>query len=329
MPVSTETFLTACFTTTFLYPTRSRSAMSLIVTGSVGIDTIETPDGQRRENVLGGSCAYFAAAASFYTKTAVSGVVGSDFPRAFREILEGFRVDLAGLEVREGKTFRWGGKYLGNMDSRETTFVELNVLGEEPAAIPEAQRSTEYIFLANASPKSQLAQLAHFPKRKLVVADTMDLWIEQEQEALLELIAKVDGLLLNYDEAEQLTGKRNTVAAAKELLTLGPRFVVVKKGEHGCLFAHEEGIGALPAYPAERVVDPTGAGDSFGGGMMGYLAAHEGDPARFDVLREALAHATIMASFTIEAFSLDRLQAVTREELEERLAEYKRMLRLA
>lgn len=299
--------------------------MDLVVAGSFGIDTVETPAGEKRENVLGGSCAYFAAASSFYTKTAVSGVVGEDFPEKFTETLKGFDIDLTGLEQREGKTFRWGGKYLGNMDDRETTFVELNVLGERPAAIPEAHRTAGFLFLANASPTNQRLQLKHFTKPKLVVADTMNLWIEHEHDELIELIKEVDGLVLNSDEAEQLTGKRNTVAAAKHLLDLGPSFVVVKKGEHGCLFAHKEGIGALPAYPAEQVVDPTGAGDSFAGAMMGFLASHE-KPRSFAALKESLAHATVMASFTIEAFSLERLQSLTKEELDARLAEYQRML---
>ncbi|MBR9692830.1 sugar kinase, partial [Candidatus Woesearchaeota archaeon] len=187
----------------------------------------------------------------------------------------------------------------------------------------------EFIFLANASPTNQRAQLKQFPKRKLVVADTMNLWIENEHDELIKLIKEVDGLVLNYDEAEQLTGKRNTVAAAKHLLELGPRFVVVKKGEHGCLFAHKDGIGALPAYPAEKVVDPTGAGDTFAGGMMGFLAAQDSDdPASFENIRASLAHGTIMASFTIEQFSLERLQELKKEELETRFKEFTKMLHL-
>lgn len=303
--------------------------MSLVVTGSIGIDTVETPDGERREEVMGGSCAYFAAASSIYAKTRMVAVAGDDFPAGHRATLERFGIDLAGLEIRKGKTFRWGGRYLENMDRRETLFTDLNVLGGEPARIPEAYKDSSFVFLANAPPAVQHAMLREFPRRKLAVADTMDLWIGSARDELIALIREVDGLVLNYDEAEEFTGKRNTVAAAKEILALGPRFVVVKKGEHGCLFVHRDGIGALPAYPAERVVDPTGAGDTFAGGMMGFLAAQDAeDPGSFESVRMALAHGTVMASFTIEAFSLERLERLTKEELSARLDEYERMLHL-
>lgn len=306
--------------------------MDLVVTGSVGIDTIETPDEQRVENLLGGSCAYFAAAASFYTRPGIVAVVGSDFPAEHRALLEAFNIDTKGLEVREGRTFRWGGRYHENMDERDTLFTELNVLGGESPRVPPSYQEAPLLFLANAPPAVQHAFLQHFPRRELVVADTMNLWIQNEKEALLKLLKEVDGLVLNEEEAEQLTGLRNTVAAAKELLTYGPSFVVVKKGEHGCLFAHKEGIGALPAYPAERVLDPTGAGDTFAGGLLGFLAAKmngtQMKKLTFDILKRALLHATIMSSFTIEAFSLDRLQRLTKGELAARVREYERMLHL-
>ena len=299
--------------------------MSLIVTGSIGIDTIEIPSGERRENLLGGSCAYFGAAASFYTKTRISAAVGTDFND--KASLEHFNLDLAGLETRKGKTFRWGGKYRDNMDERDTLFTDLNVLGDQPPKIPAAYSDSAFVFLANAPPDLQRSMRKQFPKAKLVVADTMNLWIDTAKDELHQLLKEVDGLVLNYDEAEQLTGKKNTVTAAKELLKHGPSFVVVKKGEHGCIFAHKDGIGSLPAYPAEKVVDPTGAGDSFAGGMMGYLAAMDAAaPLDFDTLRAALAHGTVLASFAIESFSLDRLRTLDKDEIEARFDEYKVML---
>ncbi len=308
--------------------------MSLVVTGSVGIDTIETPDGQRREEVLGGSCAYFAAAASFYGPVRIVGVAGEDFPPKHAETLKRFGIDTRGLERREGgKTFRWSGKYLENMDHRETTAISLNVLGEAPAPVPKEYEDSAFVFLANGPTAIQRQFLREFPHRKLVVADTMDLWINTTRDELLALLKEIDGLVLNYDEAELLTGMKNTVAAAQHLLTLGPKFVVVKKGEHGCVFAHEDGIGALPAYPAERVVDPTGAGDSFAGGMMGWLAANNAATGTksgisFHQLKRALAHGTVIASFTIEAFSLERLSKLTRGEVDERYRHYAEMLHL-
>lgn len=309
--------------------------MPLVVTGTVGLDTIYLPNGEHRENILGGSCTYFAAAASFYGPVRLVAAVGEDFPAEHRGLMSRFKnVDLSGLEMREGsKTFRWGGKYMEQMDHRETLFTELGVLEEMPPAIPESYRDSSYVFLANTHPAVQLEMLANFPKRSLAVADTMDLWIDTARDELQELCERVDGLVLNYDEAELLTKKRNTVAAARAIIDMGPKFVVVKKGEHGCILVHKEGIAALPAYPNETVVDPTGAGDTFAGGMMGHIA-REGDrgiaehPGSFETIRRALAHGTIVASFNIESFSLDRLAALNPAELDGRFDEFSHMLRL-
>jgi sugar/nucleoside kinase (ribokinase family) len=306
--------------------------MSLIVTGTIGIDTIYTPAGHAAE-VLGGSCTYFAAAASFYGKVRLVAVVGDDFPREYLEVLARFRnIDAAGLEVRKGsKTFRWGGRYHENMDHRDTLFTELGVLTEPPPVVPAQFRDSQIVFLANTHPAVQLQLLSNFHKPQLVVADTMDLWINTARSDLDQLLHKVHGLVLNYDEAELLTGKHNTVAAARQIVRRGPEFVVVKKGEHGCVFVHREGMGALPAYPNENVVDPTGAGDAFAGGMMAYLASQMGktdDLTDPELLRRALAHGTVIASFNIEAFSLEALQKLTRDELALRYDEYGRMLRV-
>jgi sugar/nucleoside kinase (ribokinase family) len=306
--------------------------MPLIVTGTVGIDTIYTPHGHR-ERVLGGSCTYFAAAASYYSSVRMVAAVGGDFPAEFGRTIDTFKgIDRAGLEARpQSKTFAWGGKYHENMNSRETLFTELGVLLEPPPKIPQAYRDSEFVFLANTHPAVQMGMLESFPKRRLAVADTMDLWINTARPELEALLKKIDGLVLNYDEAEMLTGKANTVAAARHVLAMGPRFVVVKKGEHGCILVHREGIAALPAYPTETVIDPTGAGDSFAGGMMGYLASaglRERGPVAFETLRQGLAHGTVIASFTIEAFSLERLAALEREELARRYEEFVRMVRV-
>ena len=310
--------------------------MSLVVTGTIGIDTVETPDGQKRENLLGGSCAYFAAAASMHTETRLVAAVGGDWPDEHRAQLEHFsNINTAGLERRaESKTFAWGGKYQENMDHRDTLYTNLGVLEEAPPAVPESYTDSEYIFLANTHPAVQIEMLKHFPERKLAVADTMDLWINTARDDFIKMLDAVDGLVLNYDEAELFTGKRNPVVAARAILNHGPTFVVVKKGEHGCLFVYRDkrgdGIGALPAFPAEDVVDPTGAGDTFGGGMMGYLANESSDEHGLSLarLKAALAHGTVMASFTIESFSLDRLRELTPDELKARYDEYVSMVRV-
>lgn len=306
--------------------------MSLIVTGTIGIDTIYTPTGEHREGVLGGSCAYFAAAASQFGPVRLVAAVGDDFPAEHRATLGRFpRIDARGLEVRRGsKTFRWGGKYLEDMDRRESLFTELNILEEAPPAVPEEFKDSRYVFLANMHPALQGELLGQMRAPRLTVADTMDLWISVARGDLERLLGRVDGLVLNYDEAEQFTGTRNPVTAGRRLLGYGPRFVVVKKGEHGAILVHRDGIAALPAYPAEEVVDPTGAGDTFAGGLMGQVARTDPeDPGAFEVIRRALAYGTVIASFTIETFSLDRLAELTEAEIQGRYAAYAAMTRLS
>jgi cytidine kinase len=215
------------------------------------------------------------------------------------------------------------------MNSRETLFTELGVLAEAPPRIPASYGDSEYVFLANTHPSVQMGMLEQLPKRRLTVADTMDLWINIAKGELLVLLRKVDGLVLNYDEAELLTGKTNSVTAGRHILEMGPKFVVIKKGEHGALLIHKDGVSALPAYPTENVVDPTGAGDSFAGGMMGSIAAaRDARPGSFDSIRKALVHGTIVASYNIEAFSLERLTQIGRADLDKRYDEYARMVRI-
>jgi sugar/nucleoside kinase (ribokinase family) len=303
--------------------------MSLIVTGTIGIDTVHTPNGNV-EKVLGGSCAYFAAAASFYSPVRVVAAVGGDWPSEHRDLLERFQnVSLEGLEARpKSTTFAWGGRYFESMNSRETLFTHLGVLEEPPPKVPDSYRDSKYVFLANTHPQVQLDLLKQLPSRKLAVADTMDLWINIAKEELYALLREVDGLALNYDEAELLTGLRNPVTAARKILEMGPTFVTVKKGEHGAILVHRDGVAVVPAFPAEfeHVVDPTGAGDSFAGGMMGYLAST--GSTDFRDIQTAIGWGTVTASFAIESFSLSRLAAISRQDLEERLLQFREAARI-
>ena len=299
--------------------------MPLLVTGSIGIDTVETPAG-RRDAVLGGSAVYFAYAASFFAPVRLVGVVGDDCPPGLLDVFDGRPVDTSGLETRAGsKTFRWHGNYVADLNNAETVEVDLNVLAERAPAIPEAFKDSEYVFLANTHPALQRSMLDDLPRRKLVVADTMNLWITTERDALLALLGHIDGLVLNDGEARLLTGEPNLVKAAKAVRAMGPRFVVIKKGEHGCLMVTGDGPDehtfVLPAYPAEKVVDPTGAGDSFAAGMMGYLATQRSlSPS---TVKRALAFGTVVASHTIADFSLDGLRATDREAIDRRWDEFK------
>lgn len=302
--------------------------MPLVVTGSVGIDTIHTPSSSAA-GVLGGSCTYFAAAASFFHPVRVVAAVGEDFDERFLDAIRTFPgVDLAGLETRTGsETFRWTGRYHANMNDRDTLEVDLGVLGEDPPPVPASFEDSQFVFLANAYPKNQLRFLESFPRRRLAVADTMDLWISTEREALNELLAAIDGLVLNDAEAEMLTEFTNPVKAA---LTIRKehdlKFVVLKKGEHGCLLAHEEGMAVLPAFPVENVIDPTGAGDCFAGGMMGYLASI--NRTDFSSIQHALTHGTVISSFTVEAFSLDRLRQISIADIHRRMIQFARAVRV-
>lgn len=294
--------------------------MSLIVTGTLGIDTVETPRGDA-ERVPGGSAAYFAAAANAQGPVRLVGAVGEDWPSEHHALLQSFeRVDLAGLEQRAGsRTFAWGGKYLENMNIRETTFTELGVVEEAPPEVPEAFRDSELVFLANSHPSVQSAFLDQLPARQLTVMDSMDLWIDIANEELHGLLPRIDGLVINDSEAEQLTGISNAFTAGRKVLELGPAFVIIKKGEHGAVLVHGDGVAVVPAYPAEdsQVVDPTGAGDSFAGGFMAYLertGSHE-----FSDLQAAMAWGTVTASFTLESFGLDGLRGLSIEQLSERI----------
>lgn len=306
--------------------------MPLIVTGTIGIDTVHTPD-RVAEKVLGGSCTYFAAAASFFTQVRLVAAAGGDFHDDYRAVFKKFpNVCVEGLEIRPtSKTFAWGGKYFDDWNQRETLFTELGVLTEHPPKIPDAYRDSKFIFLANSHPTVQLELLRAFPKRVVSVLDTMNLWIDTAREELRAVMREIDGLIINDEEARMLTGKRNVITAGRKIIAeMGPMFVVIKKGEHGCVLVHDQGVAMLPAFPVETVVDPTGAGDSFAGGMMGYLAAAHSKDVNISMasIQQALAHGTVIASYTIESFSLDRLAALTKDEVAKRYTEFQEMVRV-
>lgn len=300
--------------------------MSLLVTGSIGIDDVKTPYGEAT-GVYGGSAVYFSFAAALYTPVRFVGVVGEDFPQDFRKYLETRPIDLAGLEVRKGsKTFRWSGQYQGAMADAETLNIELNVLAEEGPKIPASFADTPLVFLAATHPLLQQDLVRQLKGAKLIVADTRDLWITTQREELLKTFKLVHGAIMNDGEARLLTDETNLVLAGRRILEWGPQFVVLKKGEHGVMLVMRDKVVSLPAYPTPNVKDPTGAGDSFAGGMMGYLATVQ--EHSFDTLRKALACGTITASFTIEDFSLRSIEKVTPQDLSRRYDEYAQMLAL-
>jgi len=300
--------------------------MCVLVVGSVAIDSVETPFG-KAESVLGGSAVYFSLAASLFGPVRLVGVVGEDFPKEYREVFRARPIDAEGLVVAAGKTFRWSGRYRGQMSEAETREVQLNVFEDFAPEIPDSYRDTPFVFLANGSPHTQLSVLRQVPGARFIMADTMDLWINTQRDALIELMARVDALVLNDGEARRLTGEANLLKAARWVCGHGPRCCIIKKAEHGALLVTAQDVFALPAFPTELVVEPTGAGDSFAGGMMGYVAAGGGNPT-YEALQTALAWGTVTASFTIEGFGTSSLHTLTRSLLEERLREFKRLTQL-
>ena len=295
--------------------------MSLLVVGSVGYDTIITPQTTGKD-LLGGSATYFAIAAGFYTPVSLIGVVGEDFRREDEALLIRHGVDTSGLKRAPGKTFRWTGRYsTEDVNLRDTLDLQLNVFdGFNPVLSPE-QRRAEYLFLANIDPDLQLQTLAQMEARpKLVAADTINIWIQSKRERLTEVLKSVDVAFMDEGEVRAFAGESNLVRAARAILDLGPRAVVAKRGEHGVLMVQRESIFAAPAVPLDSVADPTGAGDSFAGGFMGYLTDTE--DLSGESLRRAAVVGTVMGSFTVQALSVERLSSLTRGEVVKRLGEY-------
>lgn len=291
--------------------------MTLLVTGSIGIDTVRTPFGFSQD-CIGGSAVHFSMAASFFGPVRFVGVVGEDCPFRLNEVFAGREIDLQGLEVRRGsRTFRWAGSYEGDMSEASTDGVELNVLAEEPPTVPEAYRDSEFVFLANTAPALQIQLLDQLRSPELVVADTMNHWIVTAMEELKELLDRIDMIVLNDGEAKLLTGQRNLITAARSILDMGPRIVIIKKGEHGSMMCNKDGdLFILPAFPTAVVIDPTGAGDSFAGGLMGHLSRSR----KLDVvsLREAMAYGTVVASFAIGDFSIHGIKTADMNDIDER-----------
>jgi cytidine kinase len=301
--------------------------MSLLVVGSIAFDSIETPNGTV-DDALGGSASFFSYVASFFTKPRLVGVVGEDFPDEHRRLFASRNIDTTGLTTAKGKTFRWKGRYHEDMNTRDTLEVHLNVFGEFNPVLPDSFRDSQYVFLANGSPQLQARVLDQVHGPKLVFADTMDLWIDTQRDQLLTLLPRLNGLFLNDSEAKQLTGESNLVRAGHAVRKLGPKVVLLKKGEHGAMLFSDDGVFVAPAYPSSNVIDPTGAGDSFAGAILGYLAAEDAGakpdwPVR---LRKAMAYGTVVASLTVEGFGLDRLKRTERREIDQRLEEYRKML---
>jgi pfkB family carbohydrate kinase len=289
--------------------------MSILVVGSVAYDTVETPFG-RAERVLGGSASFFSLAASFFSPVNLVAVVGADFGAEQMKAFQGRPIDLQGLERREGKTFHWQGRYSWDLNSRDTIRTDLNVFEFFEPRIPASYRSSDVVFLGNIDPVLQRDVLGQVDRPRLVACDTMNFWIQGKPAELKETLREVDVLLINDAEARELSGEWNLVKAARAIRALGPRILVIKKGEHGVLMFAPDGSFAVPAYPLEQVFDPTGAGDTFAGGFLGYLASapEPGDAA----LRRAVVMGSALASFCVEAFSLDRLRTLTRPEIDER-----------
>ncbi len=297
--------------------------MSVLVVGSVALDSVETPFG-KADDVIGGSATYFSASASHQTPVQLVGIVGADYPTELLQPLADRGVDLAGLEHADGESFRWRGRYRHDLNSAETLETRLGVFSHFRPKIPTQFRSAKYVFLGNIDPRLQLDVLSQVEKPKLVACDTMNFWIESRREDLLTLLKQVDLITLNDGEARQLTEKANLVQAARWILDRGPHTVVIKKGEHGAFMFTRTSVFFAPAYPLESVFDPTGAGDSFAGGFMGYLART--DDLSEASLRRAVIHGSAMGSFVVEGFSITRLMEITRADIDARVADFHKLV---
>ena len=297
--------------------------MSLLVVGSVAYDAIETPRG-KVGRALGGAATYFAVAASHFTRVNLVGVVGEDFAESDAEIFARREIDIAGLERAPGKTFFWSGRYSDNLNERTTLVTDLNVFATFNPKLPESYRNSKYVFLANIDPTLQRSVLKQTHRKpKLVALDTMNYWIERTPEELRETLKHTDILMINDSETRQLSSEHNLLRAAKHIFRLGPRTLVIKRGEYGALLVHGKSVFSVPAFPLEEVHDPTGAGDSFAGGFMGYLAG-VGRSSVAD-LRRAMVYGSVMGSFTVERFGLERLRRVTRKEIHVRARHFQRL----
>jgi len=299
--------------------------MSVLVVGSIALDDIKTPTAERKD-ILGGSASYAAVSASYFGPVRMVGIVGSDFPKNHLEYFKSRNIDLTGLEMADGKTFRWSGEYMEDMNSRETLSVDLNVFADYMPNLPDGYLDSRIVLLGNIGPDLQHRVLDQATKPEFTIADTMDLWIEIAHDRLKELIGRVDMLILNDGEAKKFTGEHNLVKAGQAIRALGPRYVAIKKGEHGCIVFGQDEFFSIGAYPLEDVHDPTGAGDTFAGGVAGFLAHNIGEAGvTDDLIRRSIVHGSVMASFNVEAFGFDRIRELKEEEIRNRYAEFVRI----
>lgn len=302
--------------------------MSLLTVGTVAFDTIETPYGIA-EKVVGGSCTYVSMAASYFTKQInLCAVVGDDFPKSELDYMSSNGVNLDGLEVKQGeKSFFWHGRYHKDMNGRDTLETQLNVLADFNPVLPESYKTSDFLMLGNLTPSVQLSVLNQMTKRpKLVALDTMNFWMDIAMKPLLKVIKKVHVLIINDEEARQLSGERSLRKAATKILTLGPKFLIIKKGEHGAMLFHKDEVFYVPALPLEEVFDPTGAGDTFAGGFMGYIAS-TGKP-NFENMKRAIIYGSALASFCVEKFSTEGLKNLTDEQIKGRVALFTKMVKV-
>jgi sugar/nucleoside kinase (ribokinase family) len=297
--------------------------MSVLVVGSIALDTVKTPV-EEHADLLGGSASYAALGASFFSPVRLVGVVGDDFPESEFEFWKSRKIDSEGVERAKGKTFRWSGEYAWDLNTRETRSVALNVFETFKPALPKSYRQTEFVLLANIAPSLQSHVLEQMEKPRFVVADTMDLWIETTRPDLDALLPHVDLLILNDSEAREMTKQTSLIKAGRAIRKMGPAYVAIKKGEHGALLFSDNEFFSCGAYPLEDIHDPTGAGDTFAGGMAGYLAGTTKNVG-FNDLRKAMIYGSVLASFCVEAFSLERLRKLTMEEIKERYEVFKLM----
>ncbi|UCD55028.1 MAG: bifunctional hydroxymethylpyrimidine kinase/phosphomethylpyrimidine kinase [Candidatus Omnitrophota bacterium] len=304
--------------------------MSILVVGSIALDTVKTPFGMAKD-VLGGSATYFSVSASFFEPDVnLVAIVGDDFPAKYVNLLEGKGIDLKGMVTGKGKTFRWEGEYGWDFSNPRTIATRLNVLSRFNPAIPREYRNSEYVFLANIDPQIQKQVLNQMARPKLVACDTMNYWIENKRKDLVKLLKKVDIFLLNEAEAKELAGESSLVKAAKAILKFGPKRIIIKKGEHGSLLFSGNSVFSTPAYLMESIFDPTGAGDTFAGGLVGYLAAcktqnQAGLADRQANLRKAIVYGSVMATFAVEDFSLRRLASITRADIVRRFKQFRKL----
>lgn len=298
--------------------------MSLIIVGTTALDSIKTPYAEN-PRLLGGSASHAAIAASYFTPVRLIGGVGEDFPKKYIQLYRRHKIDLAGLQQLPGKTFHWSGEYEVNMNNRRTLATELGVIEQFQPEIPLAWRATPFVLLANIAPALQSRVLDQLTQPRFVVADTMDLWLNIAMNDLLKLLKRVDALVLNDSEARQLAKEDNLIAALTKIHKLGPRHVIIKKGEHGSILSSPRGLFIAPAYPLRKVVDPTGAGDSFVGGLMGYLASTRGTIE--SNLRRAILHGSVVASFCCEGFGVARTQKLTRATIQSRVRELEQQIK--